>query len=145
MKKYLIVPVIQTEGMYGYSAIAIECTTENQKEVCRLESIFRAVQSSDSKINELKYYFPTLSFDLLNDEYEIDENEIVDGECDNSYIAEISDEDFDSFSQVGDCQVDSPMLDVMTNSIRITYYAKWSDSKVEGTFDFSVLSEILTK
>ncbi len=134
MAKYLIIPIIQTEGMDGYSAIALDCTKENDDEISRLQNMINAIRQLDNKVNEIKYYFPTLSFDLLNDDYELKDNN-------ESYVEEIDEDELETYFEERDCRVDSPMIDVMSDSIRITYNAKWSDSKVEGTFSFLVVDK----
>jgi hypothetical protein len=134
MKKYIIIPIVQTEGMYGYSAIAIELNEVNLKEINNLKNIFAKVKEVDKTINKIVYISPALQMDLLNDEFESFSDEL--------HIETILDSDFDSYNIENECRVETPNLIVQEGELYIEYFAKWSDSKIYASLLLNELNKL---
>lgn len=123
MTQYIILPVTQTEGMSGYSAIAIELSLTNVSETKEiLENLIKAQQISN-EISSLTYDNPKLRFHLLNDEYEATEG--------NPYTENILETELDEYEQDGETKVSSPSLNISQQGLRITYVSKYSGDEAQ--------------
>ena len=68
MKQFIIIPAHQTEGMYGYSAIAIEKTQDNLLMLKQYIRSMAGAKAIDDDISSLVYDNPKLDIEILNDE-----------------------------------------------------------------------------
>lgn len=137
MKKYFIIPIVQTEGMYGYTAIAIEITMSNILQILKLQSTFKKVKEIDSNIQDLTYFFLGLDFYLLNEKYTRNFEEVS--------IDSISDADLNEYQEEMECSVDSPHIIVSSGSFKILYPAKYSDSSLDGTMYYGELETLVSQ
>lgn len=134
---YIIIPATQTEGMDGYSAIAIEVTPENLAEIKRLFKTLDDVRQIDATISKLTYDNSKLEFDLLNDDF----TPMVD----NIHIEDIDDELYQEYLEDRECSVNSPSVEVASYEMKIYYDAKHSDCQVYCDFTPEELEEVLTQ
>lgn len=136
MKNYIIIPANQTEGMDGYSAMAIEVTPENVAEIKRMFKALDDVRQLDPNINRITYDDPKLEFDLLNDDF----TPMVD----KIHIEDIDDELYQEYLEERDCSVNSPSIEVASYQMKIYYDAKYSDEQVFADFTPEEFNEVLT-
>lgn len=135
MKQFIIIPASQTEGMYGYSAIAIEKTQDNLLMLQQYIRSMAGAKAIDSDISSLVYDNPKLDIELLNDEYEV--------QVDGIHLDEIDEDLFEELRQENDCSVNAPVLTLSTgNYFRIQYYAKYSESEVFSSFTMEDIEDL---
>lgn len=136
MKQFIIIPASQTEGMYGYSAIAIENTQDNLLMLQQYIRSMAGAKAIDDDISSLVYDNPKLGIELLNDEYEV--------QVDGFHLDEIDEDLFEELRQENDCRVNAPVLTLSTgNYFRIQYYAKYSESEVFSRFNMEDIENLL--
>lgn len=137
MKKYFIIPIVQTEGMYGYSAIAIDVSMSNIQKILDIQKTFKKVKEIDSYIQEIVYNLFNLNFYLLNENYE--------GDVDSVWIDSISDTDLITYQEEMDCTVDSPHIIINLEGVKIVYPAKHSDASLDGRIEYEEFEFLLSK
>lgn len=69
MKDYIIFPINQTQGMEGYSAIAIEKTAGNIEDIQRMVRVLDEVRKIDPTISRISYDNPMVDIILFNDDF----------------------------------------------------------------------------
>lgn len=137
MKNYIIIPANQTEGMDGYSAMAIEVTDTNVNDIKRMFKVLDDVRQIDPTISRITYDNPMVDIDLLNDDF----TPMVD----KVYIEEIDDELFEEYLEDRECSVNAPSIEVASYQLKIYYDAKHSDSQVYCDFTPEEITEVLTQ
>ncbi len=135
MKRFIIFPTNQTEGMYGYSVIALELNDENTQALQTAVKSLDHAREFDKNITRIGYDNPTLDISLFNDAYETLEDGI--------YTIELSEEELEIFLPESDCRVESPELTVSTSGIKIKYPAKWTDSDVNCEFTTNDIKHLI--
>lgn len=126
MKQFIIFPTNQTEGMYGYSAIAIEVTNENILALQESINSLNKVREINDKITSICYETPSVEIKLFNDEFE--------PQIDVIHLIELNKDQVNEFQIEGDCRVLSPILTVSTYQIKIEFEAKFSNEQVYCDF-----------
>lgn len=127
MKQFIIFPTHQTEGMYGYSAIAIEVTNDNILALQHSIHSLTKVREINDKITSICYETPSVEIKLFNDEFET--------QIDSVHLFELNEDQVNKFQIKGYCSVLSPILTVSTYQIKIEFEAKFSNSKVYCEFN----------
>ncbi len=69
MKNYIIFPINQTQGMEGYSAIAIEKTAGNLEDIQRMVRVLTKIRKIDPTISRITYDNPMVDIILFNDDF----------------------------------------------------------------------------
>lgn len=126
MKQFIIFPARQTDGMYGYSAIAIEVTSDNILALQDSIQTLNKVREINDKITSICYETPSVEIKLFNDEFEPQIDEI--------HLIELNKDQVNEFQIEGDCRVLSPILTVSTYQIKIEFEAKFSNEQVYCDF-----------
>lgn len=134
---YIIIPATQTEGMDGYSAIAIEVTPENIAEINRLFKSLDDVRKLDSEISRITYDNPKLDVELLNDDFI--------PMLDKIYVEDMNDELFSEYLEARESKVNSPSIEVSTYQMKIIYDAEYTDSQVFAEITQEEVTEVLTQ
>ena len=137
MKNYIIIPATQTEGMDGYSAIAIEVTDNNVDDIKRMFKVLDDVRQLDPTISKITYDNPMVDIILLNDNF----TPMVD----KIHIEEIEDDFLDELLDESDCKVNAPCVEISTYQFKIYYDAEYSDSQVFCDFTPEEFNEVLTQ
>ncbi len=135
MKQFIIIPAHQSEGMFGYSAIAIENTQDN---LLMLKQYIRSLGGAiaiDEDINKLVYDNPKLDIELFNDDFDLD--------IDGIHLVELTDEQFDWYTEDRDCKVSTPSLTVSQLEFKIQYFAEYSETEVNCEFTIDEVLNIL--
>lgn len=136
MKNYIIIPANQTEGMSGYSAMAIEHTPENIAEIERMFKILKDAQSIDLSISRITYDYPRLDVELFNDDFE--------PMVDKIHIEELEDDLVEEYLEIRESKVQSVVVEISNEQVKISYDAEFSDSQVYCDFTSMELKEVLT-
>lgn len=136
MKDYIIIPVNQTQGMEGYSAIAIEKTAGNIEDIQRTVNLLDEVRKIDPTISRITYDNPMVDIILFNDEFTI--------MVDKIHIVELSDVVVDNFIEEREFKVNAPVLEVSNYGIKIMYDAEYSDSQAYCDFTLEDFNKVLT-
>lgn len=134
MKKYIIFPTTQTEGMDGYSNIAIENTPENINDLFRMVSLLYDVRELDPTVSRLVYANAKVDVLLFNDEFEAKHDKI--------YFEEIDGENVYSFCNEGEFKVNCVEVEVSSYEIKFTYDAEFTDSKVFCSFTLDDINSL---
>ena len=136
MKEYIIFPTTQTEGMYGYSAIAIENTPENIQDLHRMVAVLDEVHKLDPTVSRLVYANARVDVMIFNDDFEPQHDKI--------YIEEIDDDYVDELCEEGECRLNAVEVEVASYEIKFTYDAEFTDTKVFCDFTLEELNQVLT-
>jgi hypothetical protein len=138
MQKFLALPIIQTNEMYGYSTIVVPLTDENITKVNDLKSNFESIKKLYPSISSVTYYNIMFDYDVMNDTLDIDLDE------DNANIIQLSEEDYEKYSDTSDCncRIDDSYIVVDDRGIRIVYNAKWTADEVYTSLYFILLDKI---
>lgn len=136
MKEYIIIPANQTEGMSGYSAIAIEVTDSNVDDIKRMFKVLDDVRQIDATISRITYDNQMVDIILLNYNF----TPMVD----KIHIEELEDDLIDEYLEDRDCKVNAPCVEVSTYQLKIYYDAEYSDSQVFCDFTLEEITEVLT-
>lgn len=134
-KEYIIIPINQTEGMYGYSAVAIEHTAENVQDLYRMVDVIDEVHNLDATVSKLIYANPWVDIMLFNDDFE--------PMTDKIYIEELEDLHVDDLCEEGECTLKPAELQVGSFDFKILYEAEHSDAYLFGEFTLDELTEVL--
>ncbi len=126
MKQFIIIPAHQSEGMFGYSAIAIEKTQDNLLILKQCLRSLDGARAIDGDINSIVYDNPKLDIELLNDEFE--------PRIDDLHLKEFTEGDLDIYTEPGDCKVNTPVLTVSTYQFKIQFHSEYSESEVFTDF-----------
>lgn len=137
MKNYIIIPANQTEGMDGYSAMAIEVTDSNIDDIKRMFKVLDDVRQIDATISKITYDNPMVEIILLNDEFV--------PMVDTIHIEELEDDLIDEYLEDRDCKVNAPSVEISTYQLKIYYDAEYSDSQVFCDFTPEEFNEVLTQ
>ena len=136
MKQFIIIlPTHQTEGMFGYSAIAIERTNENLLILQQMLCSLAGAKDIDKDITKLVYDNTKLDIELLNDDFEFG--------IDGIHLLEITEEDLDVFTEERDCKVSTPSITISNNGFKIQYFAEYSECEVFCEFTIEEILNIL--
>ncbi len=120
MSKFIILPIVMTHTMCGYSAIGIEVTDFNLDEIIRLKNRFLTIRAFDENISEIVFHNPTIEFHCFNNNFEHD---------DELKVLEISDDDFMLYTNTPDddnSQLEDPILSI-TDSLFCVKFNSESD------------------
>jgi hypothetical protein len=135
--KYAVTHIESTEDIYGYSAIAIPLTPENQAEIKRLRVLINAVKVLGAEIDHIEIMFPKITSYPLNDEFEADENDVIEQ-------IEFSPEDWEKFTNFDEitCKVESAILTVGIDGFNLTYSSKWTSDTLWSGFSFDEMEKL---
>ena len=73
MSKYILFPVVMTDVVCGYSAMGIEMTEANMKEMERLRNIFVSTVSFEKSITEIVFGNPMFEIEFFNEDFQHDD------------------------------------------------------------------------
>lgn len=136
MKSYIIFPITQTEGMEGYSAIAIEKTAGNIEDIQRMVKILNDVRKIDPTISRITYDNPMVDVILFNDDFT--------PTVDKIHIEEIEDDLVEEFFEEREFKVNAPAIEVSNYGIKIFYDAEYTDSQAYCDFTLEEFNKVLT-
>jgi hypothetical protein len=136
MKQYIIFPITQTQGMEGYSAIAIEKTAGNIGNILGMVTILNKTRKIDPTISRITYENPIIDIFLFNDEF----TPIVD----KIHIEEIEDDLVDDFIEEREFKVNAPIIEIANYGIKIIYDAEYTESQAYCDFTLEDLRKGLT-
>lgn len=136
MKDYIIFPINQTQGMEGYSAIAIEKTAGNIEEIQRMFKVLDDVRQLDPTISKITYDNPMVDIILFNDDFY--------PMVDKIHIVELSDVVVDEFIEEREFKVNAPSVEIAWSQIKIYYDAEYSDSQAYCDFTLEDFNKVLT-
>jgi len=136
MKEYIIIPTTQTEGMFGYSAVAIENTPENLKHLDDMYKTLDVIRQTDAIVSGINYDNARLDFTLLNEDFE--------PMTDTMYLEEIDDDRLEEIEEEGKCSLECGVVKISNYGVRISFDAEHSDAQVYCEFTMEDLNEVLT-
>jgi len=126
MKRFIIIPAHQSEGMDGYSAIAIEKTQDNLLILQQCLRSLNGARAIDGDIDSIVYDNPKLDIELLNADFE--------PSVDDLHLQEFTEQELDKYTEPGEYKVNTPVLTVSTSQFKIQFHAEYSDSEVFTDF-----------
>jgi hypothetical protein len=135
MKQFIIIPAHEMEGMFGYSAIAIERTNKNLLILHQIIVSLTSAKAIDEDITKLVYENPKLDIELLNNEFE--------PRVDAIHLKEFTEEDLEIYTEPGDCKVNTPSLTISHLGFKIQYFAEYSETEVFCEFTIEEVLNIL--
>lgn len=139
MVKGIVIGIAQSEDMSGYGAAMIVLSEENLKTLNRVREVFKQVHTIDSGINHIEYVLNPLKVELLNDDFEPNEDDIPE-------IYDLTDEEYGQYSKIEKytSQVENSALLVGHNGIRVTWQSKYvSGEEVWLDVEFDAIDNLI--
>jgi hypothetical protein len=136
MKDYIIIPVNQTQGMEGYSAIAIEKTAGNIEDIQRMVKFLDEVRKLDPTISRITYDNPMVDLLLFNDDFTPMINKIN--------VEKVYKTLVDGFLEEREFKVNAPTIEISNYGIKIFYDAEYTNSQAYCEFTLEEFNQVLT-
>lgn len=134
MNKFIVFPIVMTNKIDGYSALAIEYTEQNLAEIQRLMKVYFATLSIDKNITEISYETIPVEIILFNNKFEFD---------DVPKVIELDDTDLIKYSiEYEGNELDDPIVYFSHYEMRVVFNASESASEVYSNIKYLQIQNV---
>lgn len=137
--KFLAIPVIQTEDMYGYSAVLFSLDETNINLFKALKETFLKLKQIDPKLGRATHYFTNINIVIANSELDelIDMNEPSVIELDAEELAKFTNAVANTY------KVENPNLTFNESGATFRYFSKYTSDTASCDLAYDQLTEII--